>query len=416
MSNALALSAVTATVQFWLNSALNDPSSPLGSVAVSAKAPDLVQAGLNSGNGAELAVNLFLHQVTPNAAWRNMALPSVSKDGKSRLTNQALALDLHYLLTAYGTKDTEAEALLGYAVLMLHETPALPREQIKTALGALPATNPYAGVLKTSGIADQIEMIKITPATLGREEMAWLWTALKADYRPTFPFQISVVLIEPQFPTMFALPVLSRKLAIQAGMPPQIESVDPPPHQAAPAPGDTVTIRGSTLNLVTRISLAGGHPGVDYPAFVPATVTSTVITFPVPNDPTKLPAGIYQVTALVTDAAGTVQESSNSMALAIAPRILNPPLPAAVANPAGTLVSLSCAPDVLPTQSVSLIMGGTAAPAVPFTAVTSALTFQFPTLAPGPYLARLNVDGVVSPISVNWIANPPVFTGPMVNV
>ena len=53
-------------------------------------------------------------------------------------------------------------------------------------------------------------MIKITPATLGREEMAWLWTALKADYRPTFPFQVSVVLLQPQQNTSLALPVLRR--------------------------------------------------------------------------------------------------------------------------------------------------------------------------------------------------------------
>ena len=47
-------------------------------------------------------------------------------------------------------------------------------------------------------------MLKITPSTLGREEMAWLWTALKADYRPTFPFQVSVVLIESKNPAMAA--------------------------------------------------------------------------------------------------------------------------------------------------------------------------------------------------------------------
>ena len=138
MSNALALSAVTATIQYWLNNTLNDPSSPLGSVTVTAKAPDIAQGNLNPGQGADLLVNLFLHQVTPNPAWRNIGLPTLGRDGTSKLTNQPLALDLHYLLTAYATQDTEAEALLGYAVLMLHETPVLARGQITTALGALP--------------------------------------------------------------------------------------------------------------------------------------------------------------------------------------------------------------------------------------------------------------------------------------
>ena len=88
-------------------------------------------------------------------------------------------------------------------------------------------------------------MIKITPATLGREELAWLWTALKADYRPTFPFQVSVVLIEPQLPASAALPVLSRNIVAQAGPPAQLLSVEPPTGQAAPALGDTVIVTGT---------------------------------------------------------------------------------------------------------------------------------------------------------------------------
>ena len=47
-------------------------------------------------------------------------------------------------------------------------------------------TNPLWNALASTGLADQIEMIKLTPSTLGREEMAWVWTALKADYRPTY--------------------------------------------------------------------------------------------------------------------------------------------------------------------------------------------------------------------------------------
>src|SRR5262250_3673227 len=104
---------------------------------------------------------------------------------------------------------TARQALLGYAVFFLHQNPVLSRSDINSALGALPPSYPapFATALGHSGLADQVEMIKITPATLGREEMAWLWTALKADYRPTFPFQVSVVLIEPKSPTVSGLPV-----------------------------------------------------------------------------------------------------------------------------------------------------------------------------------------------------------------
>src|SRR5208337_4788108 len=130
---------------------------------------------------------------------RNADLPSLGPDGKTKLKNPSLALDLHYLLTVYGSDNWQAEALLGCALLALHDNPVLARADIAAAFTAMfhtppPNTGHLAQFLLTSGLADQIEMIKITPSTLGREEMAWLWTALKADYRPTYPFQVTVVL------------------------------------------------------------------------------------------------------------------------------------------------------------------------------------------------------------------------------
>ena len=49
-------------------------------------------------------LNFFLYQVTPNLGWRNADLPS-RENGGSRTTYPPLALDLHYLLTAYGSQD-----------------------------------------------------------------------------------------------------------------------------------------------------------------------------------------------------------------------------------------------------------------------------------------------------------------------
>jgi hypothetical protein len=416
MSNPMALAAVTATLQFWLSNQLNDPSSPLGSVTVTAKAPDLAEASQGKGNNSELIVNLFLHQITPNGAWRNIDLPTLSKDGSTRLTNQPLALDLHYLLTAYGSQDTEAEALLGYSVLMLHETPILARGQIRTALGAVPNTNPYATVLKNSGLPDQFEMIKITPATLGREEMAWLWTALKADYRPTFPFQVSVVLIQPEVPTTFPLPVLSRNVQVDPGLGPSLFQIDTSGNPSIPAPNATVKVNGTFLTGITQISLVNARLGVQYPPFPPAQTANTSTSFVVPDDPANLLAGIYEMTAQITDAFGAVLLSSNSLLLPIAPTILSAPPATAVNNPKGTLITLHCHPLVLTSQKVALLMNGLSVPAQTITAKTDTLSFQFPHLAPGPYLARLSVDGIASPVDVNWSAKPPVFMGPMVTV
>jgi hypothetical protein len=416
MSNALAISGVTAVLQYLLNIVYNDPHSPLGGVVVSAVAPDIVQNKLGSGTSSQIQVNLFMHQVTPNVAWRNVDVPSVAPNGSTRSGNPPLALDLHYLLTAYASEDTQAEALLGYALLMMHENPVLPRAQINTALTHLPTTNPLHNVLSSSGLADQIEMIKLTPATLGREEMAWLWTALKADFRPTYAFDVSVVLMQNPLASSFALPVLSRNIAVKAARPPQLFDVQPPKHQTVAAPGGAVTVTGEFLTGASLICLVHQRLEIRYPPFAPSAVTGTSIVFTVPNDPAKLPAGIYNLTILFTNAGGPVLQSTNNLALALAPTILASPAPVVVTNALGTLVTISCDPQALPNQSVSLALGGTAVVAQSFDAPTATLSFQFPALSHGSYLARLRVDGVESPIAVNWSVTPPTFSGPFVTI
>jgi hypothetical protein len=299
---------------------------------------------------------------------------------------------------------------------MMHENPVLPRAQINIALTHLPATNPLHNVLRSSGLADQIEMLKLTPATLGREEMAWLWTALKADFRPTFAFDVSVVLMQNPLPSSSALPVLSRNIALRAGPPPQLLNVQPPKHQTAAAPGDTVTVTGEFLAGASLISLVHQRLGIRYPPFAPSTVTGTSIVFTVPNDPANLPAGIYNLTVLFTYGSGQVLQSNNSLPLALAPTILASPAPVVVTNASGTLVTLSCGPHALPNQSVSLALREIAVAAQTFDVPTATLSFQFPKLSAGSYLARLRVDGVESPIAVNWSATPPTFSGPLVTV
>src|SRR4029450_8270342 len=113
MSNALAIAAVTAVLKDLLNNGVIDHqlSGVVGEVTVSALPPDRV---LVEGQAETSRLNLFLYQVTPNAGWRNQALPSHDPSG-IRVTNPPLALDLHYLITAYGANELHAEILLGYA-------------------------------------------------------------------------------------------------------------------------------------------------------------------------------------------------------------------------------------------------------------------------------------------------------------
>src|SRR6478609_2009164 len=146
MSGPLAIAAVTAALKDLLNNGLLDHAglSVVGSWAVSAMPPDRIPTGETEPN----RLNLFLYQLTPNQGWRNEGLPSRDAAG-NRLTNPPLALDLHYILTAYGASDFNAEILLGYAIQLLHETPVLSRTQLRTVLGGTP---PVGGEIDGSAI------------------------------------------------------------------------------------------------------------------------------------------------------------------------------------------------------------------------------------------------------------------------
>jgi Pvc16 N-terminal domain len=422
VSSPLALSGVTAVLQYWLSQACNAPSSPLGAVLVSAQAPDLVQSKIAAGS-KQLQINVFMHQVTANAAWRNVDLPSLGPDGDTRLSSPPLALDLHYLLTAYAVEDTEAEALLGYAILMLHETPILARADVRTALNNVPHTNPLWSSLAATGVGDQLEMIKITPATLGREEMAWVWTALKADYRPTYPFQVSVVLIQPDAPAVSPLPVLTRSITVNPGLIPPVPSlsaVAPPGGQPAACLGDTVTVEGTELATATGVRLTNSRLGVDRVLTALLNVEDDSFQFAIPPPqptPTDLPAGVYLLSALVP--SGGYLPGTNGLPLAIAPRIDPSWAPVTLGSGSNVSVTVPCAPFVRPEQTAALIVGGQQAPADPFSAPTSSPSFTFETLAPtggDSVPVRLRVDGIDSPIVDLSAPDHPVFSGPSVEV
>jgi hypothetical protein len=402
---------VTAVLQYYFDQLYKSAPFTAGSLTVSAVAPDLVQQSFEGGpTEPENQVNLFLHQVTHNASWRNVGLASLAADGKTRLTSPPLALDLHYLLTAYATDPWQAEALLGYGLLLLHENPVLVRTDITNALQQLNTLYPLSALLTplgACGLADQLDMIKITPETLGREELAWLWTALKADYRPTFPFQVSVVLIEPQQAATLALPVLHRRLKVNPIQPAQILQVLPPPNQIAAAPTDTVTVTGENLGGVTQVSLTNARYGVQYTAAAIAP-TATSFTF-VPNHTL---AGVYQLEAQVTDASKAVVQTTNTLPIALAP-VLSTQL----ATVAGDQVTVAFNPNAAEGQTVLLTLASTTAPALPFAGSVASLAFAFPFPLPAsPALGRLQVDGATSQVQVDWHAHPPTFIGPMVTL
>jgi hypothetical protein len=143
-------------------------------------------------------LNVFLHQVTPNSSRRNEGVSLAN----TPQTRRAPALDLHYLLTAYGAQDYQIEVLLGYSVELMHAIQILPRAEFQATLAtlaAVPSGGSVAFLENTSAAMEsQIEQIAITPQFLNTEELSRLWSALQARYRPSVAYKVSLVFAREQ--------------------------------------------------------------------------------------------------------------------------------------------------------------------------------------------------------------------------
>jgi len=420
VSSALAIAGVTAVLKDLLDGSMIDHNlaSILGnSVVVSALAPDSIELG----NDTTRRLNLFLHQATPNAAWRNVGYPSRDSAGE-RIGNPPLALDLHYLLSAYGTLDLEAEVLLGYAMQVLHETPVLARAAIRAALN--PPNPPMTGIyqaLQTSGLADQIEQIKITPSVMNTEELSKLWTAFQSHYRPTAPYQVTVVLIETLKAARSPLPVLKRNIEARPSLVPpfpEIESIELFKSRIAAQLGETITLHGHDLDGSGHLLLLT-NTRLEISATIPpsATPDATRVTFTLPVQPADFPAGTYAATLQLVHGSDPMPRLTNQLPLSIAPQITAAlPSPVNLAADGSLTITPACTPELRAEQRVSMILGGHEVIAEPFAGPTTTTpSFVFRNFSPGKYWVRLRVDGVDSRLN-DYGAKPPAFIGQQIEV
>jgi hypothetical protein len=435
MSTALAIAGVSAVLRDLLNDGLinHNVSGVLGStVTVSVRPPDRVVPA----NGAETTqLNVFLHQVSVNTAWRNEGLPSRDPSGAHRLTNPALALDLHYLITAYGAEDLHGEILLGYAMQLLHETPVLSREAIRTALSPSPPVGavlpPALRALADCGLADQVEQIRITPTTLGSEEMSRLWSALQTHYRPTAAYQASVVLIESVRSTRAALPVLTRGpvdlvsgrergVVVEPSLVPPFPFVDrvtTPGDEAEVRLDDIVSLEGFHLDGTAReVRLEQERFSIADTLAAANASTPGLVTFAIPlARSADFPVGLYRVSARLVPAGEITARETNQRAFVLAPRIIGLPISVARDGAGTASFTLTVAPHVRAGQTVSLVIGQLEVSPAPFVAPANALQFAIPQAPVGAHLARLRVDGVDSPI-IDHSVSPPVFLNQRITI
>ncbi|HEY6168581.1 MAG TPA: DUF4255 domain-containing protein [Verrucomicrobiae bacterium] len=408
MSNARAIEAVTATLRHLIVNGVPD----LANQNVTAKPLDRAR----SGDTKTDQLNLFLYQTMPNAAWGNQDLPRQVQPGETG--RPPLALNLYYLVTAYGRddEDTQSHRWLGQAMSVLHDHPLLDRGEISSALAG-------------SGLESQLERIRITPQPLSLEEMSKLWAAFQTQYRISTAYELTVVLIESQRPARTPLPVLTRG-EDDRGVDARGDLIPPFPavndlKLVAPVTGELLRLeRRRSCRLGETLAILGHHfagPTGDKSAVtvrvrfqtsalatplefvIPAASRDDErITLQIPNDPVALPAGFYQLAVLVNPVAEADRIwETNEWPLLLAPRITSAlPLNVARTNVAGDFgdaaITLDCAPQVRPSQRASLALGDREVPAEAHETPTATLKFVAKKTRAGSYRLRLRVDGVDS--------------------
>lgn len=399
MSDWQAIAAVTNTLRELLDPAVTNDipaalsSYALGDTAITTRAPGKAR---KAGDPPQL--NLFLYGVAHSEAWRNIDMQeSLRRTGSA---SAPMALDLYYLLTAYGVDDNDMAGhfLLARAMRIFNDNAVLGRDVLNHAM-------------PSSDVSEQVERIRIIPHALSNEEITKLWSSLMAEYRLTTAYQVSVVLIDGTRAARAPLPVLKRGEldrgpAVQASLTPPypvLTGASVPGRQPAARMGDTLTLTGYNLaGSAVNVHLINAKLGTDTILAPLAGGTSTSISVTIP-DPTT-PAGQYTVLAEITKGGRVAR--TNELPISVAPT-LHAILPANLTGMPPVL-SLTTNQQILPEQRASALVGDLEFFAEPHGLITATLTFKVGPVPSGPHHVRLRVDGVDSFI-VKYAANPPVF-------
>ena len=414
MSNALAIAAVTSTIRFLLDNAVQADPALTGAI-VTSKPPDKAR-GTNTGR----QLNIFMYQSQPNAAFRNNEIPQLAKRGESGTV--PLALNLFYLLTAYGEEQRDDEEvvghhLLGRAMSKLHDHPLLGADEIRNA---------YVG----NDLYQQIERVRITLEHTTIDEISKLCTAFQTPYRLSSFYHVAVVLIDSGRELRSPLPVLTRGpndrgVESHPSLIPPYPAIDElvlPVKQNAIRLSETLIIKGHDLDGVTGIHLSNPHLPAPRILTPEPGATASEITVVIPKQPggqvggaaagqtPELVAGIYSVAVTVRRVDEPADRTTNEAPLLLAPRITSPIASQSFARDAAgnVTITLTCEPRALPEQRVSLLIGDRAIAANPHPTLTDSLSFTLTNAVPGKYFVRLRVDGVDS-LLIDQSATLPKF-------
>ncbi len=414
MSSPFAFAAVTTVIRQLIveGLALDRVGDAVGTITVSAAPPDQI---VKAGQADPTQVNIYLHQVTPSAAFRNVGLPA--RDSRGELTSAPpLAANLHYLVSTFSANMYVAEVLLGHTMRILHESALIGREAVRRALVPSPVTA-LGTAIQSAGLADQIELIKLTPTAVALEDMSRIWSAFQAHYRTTVAYEASVVLVDPRATARAALPATSRAVFGETLALPEIVALG---DGSAPiTTQDTLVVTGRRL-----IGSAGTILRIDDIDIVPpATSTATTISIDLTVNP-RPRAGMQGVSVIHTRAMGQPVMPHEGVSSAVMVLVLRPVIAGVTrSNSATTTIdgvtyadgalTLTFARAVGRDQKLEILLNEHNAPptrsprgyllrslpgnGLPDATVESAaIAVPYTALAQGSYLVRARVDGAES--------------------
>jgi hypothetical protein len=385
MSNFQSIATVTAALQRELQDAINSALSGADATVTRPAATGMPDKG----------VNIFLYQVTSNAARRNADLPHRDSDGIIAQRPRA-ALDLHYLLSFYGDETKlEPQLLLGSVTRRLHSSPILTDTMVSGMLG-----DPKFSFLAGSDLADETEPVRFTPLGLSLEELSKLWSVFfQTTYALSVAYQASVVLIEGTERAHATLPVRERTLTVLPFHSPDIKEIESELGPNLPIlPGGIITIRGRNLRGdVTRVAFNG----IEETPLAP-NVSDDEIKIGLPPN---LRAGINSIQIVHKLMLGIPPAEHHGFESKVAALVLSPTITniAVTSVPADAFI-IDLAPTLRVSQRAVLLLnnvttGATYAfPIKPLAADTAQVRFPVPlsgatAIDSGPYFVRVQVDG-----------------------
>jgi uncharacterized protein DUF4255 len=414
VSNSLAIATTTVVLGEVIQSGLGEVTG--GKVTTG-------RPGVKENGVPAPEANLFLFQVTPNAALRNADLPTRGTNGELRSRPQ-LALDLHYLLTFYGNDTTlEPQRLLAGAMSALHAQPQVTGDAIQRIVDAAPGApveDPRRYLAQTD-LGEQVERIAFTPESLDLEEMSRLWSTLfGVPYALSVAYRASVVLIEAELTPKPTLPVRVGKLRVVQLRRPVVESVvsEDGPDEPIVA-GTTIVVRGERLRgEVTRLRV--GDTLVSPPPGAIGDTEIRVVLGPPLFAAGTLRAGVQGAQVVHLLELGEPPTPHRGVESNVEAFVLRPALSSttvsdvtgAGSQPRSATVTVVADPPIGPRQRVVLLLDEAAG--------TAAHSFQAPMrkldtdpvevpvedVAAGMYLVRVQVDGAESLLQAETAPGP----------